>query len=64
MVLLPDPSKYYANPTPKPTDKKHVFFENEELDQMAKHFIGNNYRFVKFSHVKIFNNFFLFFQNS
>lgn len=47
MVLLPDPSKYYANPTPKPTDKKYVFFENAELDQMAKHFIGNNYRYVK-----------------
>ena len=42
-MLLPDPSKY--NP-PKPSettnyDKKKVFFEQAELDEMAKYFIGN-----------------------
>jgi hypothetical protein len=44
MVLLPDPSKYYAPPTPSTNPKATVFFENQDLDQMAKHFIGNNFR--------------------
>lgn len=44
MVLLPDPSKYYEKPLPQPGEKKLVFFDNPDLDQMARHFIGNNYR--------------------
>lgn len=44
MVLLPDPDKYYAKPPPTANEKKMTFFDNVDLDQMAKHFIGNNYR--------------------
>lgn len=45
MVLLPDPYKYNAKPPTTPIDeKKMVFFDNVDLDQMARHFIGNNYR--------------------
>ena len=44
MVLLPDPSKYHAKPPPLSDDNKQVFFENPDLDKMARHFIGNNYR--------------------
>jgi hypothetical protein len=44
MVLLPDPDKYKP-PTP-PTDFKNrtVFFAHPDLDEIAKHFIGNNER--------------------
>jgi hypothetical protein len=49
MVLLPDPDKYLNKPPPDLDEKKRIFFENHDLDQMAKHFIGNNYRFVNFS---------------
>lgn len=45
MVLLPDPSKFNANPPQKASEKKYIFFENPDLDQMARHFIGNNYRY-------------------
>lgn len=44
MVLLPDPSKFNASPTGPRDEKKLVFFDNPDLDQMARHFIGNNYR--------------------
>lgn len=44
MVLLPDPSKYYQKPPPPSGEKRLVFFDNVELDSMAQHFIGNNYR--------------------
>lgn len=44
MVLLPDPSKYNPNPPPPSGEKRLVFFDNEDLDKMAQHFIGNNYR--------------------
>lgn len=44
MVLLPDPSKYSAKPPPSSDEKKLVFFDNPDLDQIARHFIGNNYR--------------------
>lgn len=46
MVLLPDPSKLKANPPVDISEKKFIFFENKDLDQMARHFIGNNYRFL------------------
>lgn len=45
MVLLPDPSKFNANSPAKSSEKKYIFFENPDLDQMARHFIGNNYRY-------------------
>lgn len=41
MVLLPKP------PTPKEpsTDTtRNVFFENDTMDHLAKHFVGNNFR--------------------
>lgn len=44
MVLLPKP------PEPKEAiDKplRNAFFENDGLDHMAKHFVGNNIRFVE-----------------
>lgn len=45
MVLLPDPSKFHAKPPPlSPDDKRQVFFDHADLDQMARHFIGNNFR--------------------
>lgn len=44
MVLLPDPSKLNASSAPAGGEKKFVFFDNADLDQMARHFIGNNYR--------------------
>lgn len=43
MVLLPKP------PPPKDPNnevQRNVFFENEAMDHMAKHFVGNNFRFV------------------
>lgn len=43
MVLLPKP------PPPKDSDneiKGNTFFENDAMDYMAKHFVGNNFRFV------------------
>lgn len=43
MVLLPKP------PPPKDSDneiKGNTFFENDAMDHMAKHFVGNNFRFV------------------
>lgn len=55
MVLLPDPSKFYAKAPPDSNEKRTIFFENVELDRMAKHFIGNNYRYFYFSHVEIFS---------
>lgn len=45
MVLLPDPSKFNAHQPQKNSEKRNIFFENPELDQMARHFIGNNYRY-------------------
>lgn len=42
MVLLP------KAPEPKEVGDKpprNVFFENDGLDHMAKHFVGNNIRF-------------------
>lgn len=45
MVLLPDPSKYHDKPPPRdPASTRSIFFEHSDLDQMARHFIGNNYR--------------------
>lgn len=44
MVLLPDPSKYNAKPLPNLNAKRTIFFDNEDLDKMARHFIGNNDR--------------------
>lgn len=44
MVLLPDPSKYNAKPLPNLSEKRTIFFANEELDKMARHFVGNNNR--------------------
>lgn len=41
MVLLPKP------PIPKESNdeiKRNVFFENDAMDHLAKHFVGNNYR--------------------
>lgn len=43
MVLLPKPLP--------PKDSKNeiarnIFFENETMDQLAKHFVGNNFRLV------------------
>lgn len=43
MVLLPkppEPKEAIDNPL------RNVFFENDELDYMAKHYVGNNIRFV------------------
>lgn len=43
MVLLPKP------PPPKEPSteiKRNVFFENDTMDHLAKHFIGNNFRLV------------------
>lgn len=53
MVLLPDPDKYKPPAPITDFEKRKVFFEHPELDEMAKYFIGNNYRFVK-NNMKIF----------
>ncbi|XP_055298847.1 mitochondrial import inner membrane translocase subunit Tim22 [Sitodiplosis mosellana] len=42
MVLLPKP------PAPKDSNieiPRNVFFENDAMDHLAKHFVGNNYRY-------------------
>lgn len=44
MVLLPDPSKYKPNVELPKDEKRSIFFENQDLEQMARHFIGNNSR--------------------
>lgn len=44
MVLLPKP------PPPKdPATEitRNVFFENDTMDHLAKHFVGNNFRLVQ-----------------
>lgn len=44
MVLLPKP------PAPKDSNseiKRNVFFENDAMDHLAKHFVGNNFRSVQ-----------------
>lgn len=48
MVLLPNPEKYLANEARTARKSTTTFFENRDLDEMAKHFIGNNFRFYKF----------------
>lgn len=41
-MLLPDPSKFKP---PNKVDEKHtVFFAHTDLDELAKHFIGNIHR--------------------
>ncbi|CAO1441661.1 unnamed protein product [Diamesa serratosioi] len=42
MSMLPNPDKYKEHVPVDP--KKTIFFENTDLDQMARHFIGNNQR--------------------
>ena len=46
MVLLPDPDKFkrFKEESENVGTKRTVFFEHEELDKIAKHFIGNNQR--------------------
>lgn len=44
MVLLPKP------PAPKESNnqiQRNIFFENDSMENLAKHFVGNNYRFVR-----------------
>lgn len=41
-MLLPDPTK--LKPTAKVDQKHTVFFEHNDLDELAKHFIGNIHR--------------------
>lgn len=41
-MLLPDPTKFKPpNDNAIDTQKQTVFFEHRELDEIAKHFIGN-----------------------
>lgn len=43
MVLLPK----FSDTKPKTKDANgNVFFENDAMDQLARHFIGNNHRLV------------------
>jgi hypothetical protein len=44
-MLLPDPDKFYKNASEEASKpKKSIFFEQLELDQIARSFIGNNQR--------------------
>lgn len=43
MVLLPNPDAKAPEVEPKTTG---IFFENHDLDEMARHFIGNNFRLL------------------
>lgn len=48
MVLLPKP------PVPKEPDteiRRNIFFENDTMDHLSKHFIGNNFRLVQFNEI-------------
>lgn len=47
MVLLPNPDKLKdasTSATNADNAKRLIFFEHPDLDQMARHFIGNNQR--------------------
>lgn len=45
-MLLPDPTKYTKpSETTEIDEKQTVFFEHRDLDQIARHFIGNIHRF-------------------
>ena len=42
-MLLPNPDAKEPEVQPKTTG---IFFENDDLDAMARHFIGNNFRLL------------------
>ena len=47
MVLLPNPAGLRATevkPTQSVDTNKQVFFQNELLDDLAKHYVGNLHR--------------------
>ena len=47
-MLLPDPSKFKSpNKVDENYQKHTVFFAHTDLDELAKHFIGNIHRFYK-----------------
>lgn len=41
-IMLPNPD---STPSEPATKRSTIFFENKDLDEIARHFIGNNERF-------------------
>lgn len=44
MVLLPKPPKESSKENDGDKIQRNVFFADDRMDMLAKHFVGNNYR--------------------